>query len=65
MFRLAEWCLGSGPHGDGHGRQVVSGGTAGACVGWTGSEAGLEYNITISAKILKIAGIVILTYFCI
>ncbi len=39
--------------------------TAGACVGWTGGEAGLEYNITISAKILKIAGIVILTYFCI
>ncbi len=40
-------------------------GTAGAYAGWTGGEAGLEYNITISAKILKIAGIVILTYFCI
>ena len=44
---------------------MVSGGAAGAYAGRAGGEAGLEYNITISAKILKIAGIVILTYFCI
>ena len=41
MFRLAEWCLGSRPCGDGHGRQVVSGGAAGAYAGRAGGEAGI------------------------
>ena len=34
-----------GPHGDGHGGQMVSGGAAGTEVGWAGGEAGIADNI--------------------
>ena len=38
---------------------MVSGGAAGACAGRAGGEAGLKYNITISANIIKIADMVV------